>query len=244
MLIAGIIRISFFYKKSNKIKFTIFHKILFKGICRWLFLIKYWARKEISQAHTSFLNPKIQPGSINLSIGNSTSRTIKDKNISLQKYNNYLKNLPNNYIGIWTDSSVFKTSTSAGCGIYINFNNIIELKIQFKVRGNITYGEINAIVASLLIIDCFHTNLPIFIFTDSENSFNSAFQKINKTTLYPTLKQFLRKRVLLTQTYLIKISSHYNIANNELADNLAKHANNLCNSLNFDSLIELQQSIQ
>ena len=78
----------------------------------------------------------------------------------------------------------------------------------------------------------------------SENSFNLAFQKINKNTLYPTLKQFLRKRILLTQTHLIKISSHCNIINNELADSLAKNANNLYNSLNSDSLIEIQQSLQ
>ena len=142
-----------FYKKTNKIKFTTFQKILFKGICRLLFLIKYWARKEIPRAHITFLNPKILPGSINLGIGNSTNRTINDKNISLQKYNNYLKNLPNNYIGIWTDSSVLKNNTSVGCDIYINFNNFLELKIQFKIRGNITFGEINAIVVSLLIID-------------------------------------------------------------------------------------------
>jgi ribonuclease HI len=160
--------------------------------------------------------------------------------------NNYLryeKQLNKKHIEVWTDGSVKNNSDICGCGILILFPNRRKLKIYYKIRNNITFGETSAIVIALLILQKMNNILPIFVFTDSENAYNSCFNPIKITTGNPTMRNFLKKQIYFTNTHIIKISSHCDIQYNEVADEMANKANNILNIINFDSVTEIKQSI-
>jgi ribonuclease HI len=229
--------------KNNKKRFTIFQQFLFKGITRWLHLTKQWARKDIELPYCTIPKLILKPGSCNLNISNSNKRTKQEK---LQAKNNFLfyeTKLPKNCIQIWTDGSLKNNNDICGCGIFIIFPNKMKLKIYYKIRGDISFGETTAITISLLILQKMKNNLPIFVFTDSENAYNSCFNHIKNNTSHPTIKNFLKKQIYYTNTHIIKISSHCNIINNDIVDEMANKAIQITNIANFNSLTEIRQSI-
>jgi len=192
-----------------------------------------------------FLPPTITPGSCDLGINleNSSNRTNHQKTQALYKYTNHNKQIHfKNIIRIWTDGSVLDNN-NCSCSIIISFNNK-ELTIQYKIQGNITFGETTAICIALLCTNLLNLQLPIYLFTDSQNSYNNIFNKISPKTHNPTILNYIKKQFIFHNFNLIKIPSHCNIIGNDIADNLANSGHQLINTLNANSLIELKQAFE